>query len=175
MKHILICGARGVGKSTLIAKLIAKVDAPLYGYFTKRLDKADDDGLFPIYLYPAWVKDEERERGVENMIGRCSGKMHDVHAEVFDKFGAKYIRAAKPGGVIIMDELGFMERNAEEFKSAVFSALDGDIQVIAAVKDRYDVEFLNAVRAHEKAQVFNITEQNRDSLYGEILPLIAKI
>ena len=53
MKHILICGARGVGKSTLIAKLIAGIDAPLYGYFTKRLDKADDDGLFLFtYILP---------------------------------------------------------------------------------------------------------------------------
>ena len=35
-RHLLICGERGVGKST-----------------TKRLPVADENGFFPIYLYPA--------------------------------------------------------------------------------------------------------------------------
>ena len=100
--------------------------------------------------------------------------MHDVHTNVFDTLGANYIAAAKPGGYIIMDELGFMEKNAEAFKRAVFNALDGDIPVIAAVKARYDVDFLNRVRAHEKAQLYTITPENRDALYAELLGIITR-
>lgn len=174
MKHILICGEKGVGKSTLIRKLCMAANAPIYGYCTKMLSTADADGLFPIYIHPAWQAEAERAYGSANIIGRCDGRMHDVHTNVFDNLGANYIAAAKPGGYIIMDELGFMEKDAEKFKRAVFNALDGDIPVIAAVKARYDVDFLNRVRAHEKAQLYNITPENRDALYAELLGIITR-
>ena len=51
MKHILICGAKGVGKSTLIRRLCMDANAPIYGYCTKMLSTADADGLFPIYIF----------------------------------------------------------------------------------------------------------------------------
>lgn len=174
MKHILICGAKGVGKSTLIRRLCMDANAPIYGYCTKMLSTADADGLFPIYIHPAWQAEAERAYGSANLIGRCDGRMHDVHTNVFDNLGANYIAAAKPGGYIIMDELGFMEKDAEKFKRAVFNALDGNIPIIAAVKARYDVDFLNRIRAHEKAQLYTITPENRDALYAELLGIITR-
>ena len=174
MKHILICGEKGVGKSTLIRKLCMAANAPIYGYCTKRMAERDADGLFPIYIHPAWQAEAECSYGSTNLIGRCDSKMHDVHTNVFDTLGAGYIAAAKPGGYIIMDELGFMEKNAEAFKRAVFNSLDGDIPVIAAVKARYDVDFLNRIRAHEKAQLYTITPENRDALYAELLGVITR-
>ena len=174
MKHILICGAKGVGKSTLIRRLCMDANAPIYGYCTKMLSTADADGLFPIYIHPDRQAEAERTYGSANLIGRCDGRMHDVHTNVFDNLGANYIAAAKPGGYIIMDELGFMEKNAEAFKRAVFNALDGNIPIIAAVKARYDVDFLNRIRAHEKAQLYTITPENRDALYAELLGIITR-
>ena len=174
MKHILICGAKGVGKSTLIRRLYMDANAPIYGYCTKMLSTADAYGLFPIYIHPAWQAEAERAYGSANLIGRCDGRMYDVHTNVFDNLGANYIAAAKPGGYIIMDELGFMEKDAEKFKRAVFNALDGNIPIIAAVKARYDVDFLNRIRAHEKAQLYTITPENRDALYAELLGIITR-
>ena len=154
MKHILICGAKGVGKSTLIRRLCMDANAPIYGYCTKMLSTADADGLFPIYIHPARQTEAERTYGSANLIGRCDICIRDVYTNVFNTLGAEYITAAKPGGYIIMDELGFMEKDAEKFKRVVFNALDGNIPIIAAVKARYDVDFLNRIRAHEKAQLY---------------------
>ena len=56
----------------------------------------------------------------------------------------------------------------------MFNALDGNIPIIAAVKARYDVDFLNRIRAHEKAQLYTITPENRDALYAELLGIIAR-
>lgn len=52
-KHILICGERGVGKSTLIRRLLAESTLPIGGFVTRRLPQADGDGMFPIYLHAA--------------------------------------------------------------------------------------------------------------------------
>ena len=52
-RHLLICGERGVGKSTLIRRLLEKNTREVGGFVTKRLPVADENGFFPIYLYPA--------------------------------------------------------------------------------------------------------------------------
>ena len=91
---------------------------------------------------------------------------------VFDALGVRYLAAARPGGLIVMDELGFMEAEAEAFKQAVLHALDGDIPVLAAVKDRRDVPFLNAVSSEPKAALYTVTLENREALFAELLPIV---
>jgi nucleoside-triphosphatase THEP1 len=167
-RHILICGEVGAGKSTLIQKLLKETNRPLYGFMTKRLE-ADETGFHPIYIHPAGAG--ERTHGAENQIGTCDSKVHNINVETFDTLGVDYL-GAEPDGLIVMDELGFMEAGAARFVRKVFEALDGDIPVIAAVKARYDVSFLNDVRAHPNARLFNITKENRDALYRELLPLV---
>lgn len=167
-KHILICGEVNAGKSTLIAKLLEATNRPLYGFITKRL-KADEAGFHPIYIHPAGVA--ERTHADDNLIGTCDTRVHNVSTDTFNTLGVDYLKA-EPDGLIVMDELGFMEAGAEQFVKAVFSTLDGDVPVIAAVKARYDVEFLNRVRAHPNAKLFNITTENRNALYQELLPIV---
>lgn len=167
-KHILICGEVNAGKSTLISNLLKATNRPLYGFITKRLE-ADETGFHPIYIHPAAVS--ERSHADRNLIGTCDTKVHNVSIETFNTLGVDYLKA-EPDGLIVMDELGFMEAGAEQFVNAVFSALDGDVPVIAAVKARYDIEFLNRVRAHKNAKLFNITTENRETLYREILPIV---
>lgn len=168
-EHILLCGERGAGKSTLIQRLLGSNELPVYGFFTKRL-APDETGFHPIYIHPAGESSRVCEG--KNLIGTCDSKVHNVLLDVFDTLGARYIREAQPGGIIVMDELGFMEANAREFVKAVFEALDGDIPVIAAVKARYDVPFLNEVRAHPKARVYDVTAEGRDALYETLLPIV---
>lgn len=167
-KHILICGEVGAGKSTLIQKLLKQTNRPLYGFVTKRLD-ADETGFHPIYIHPAGAI--ERTHAEDNMIGTCDTKIHNINTETFNTLGVNYLKA-EPDGLIVMDELGFMEAEAEQFVKAVFAALDGDIPVIAAVKARFDVAFLNAIRAHKNANLFTITKENREALYQELLPIV---
>lgn len=168
-KHILLCGERGVGKSTLIQKLLNKNTRPVYGFYTKRLG-ADETGFHPIYIHQAGAR--ELTYADENRIGTGDSRIYNVSIEVFDTLGTQYIRDAQPGGIIVMDELGFMEAQAKTFVQAVFDALDGEIPVIAAVKSRYDVPFLNEVRAHPNAAVYNIDAGNRDALFDELLPMV---
>ena len=60
MDKILICGPRGVGKSTLIRRLTALYPGPVSGFVTKRETVADSEGLFPIYIHPAACPESRR-------------------------------------------------------------------------------------------------------------------
>ena len=92
---------------------------------------------------------------------------------MFDTLGAQLIESAPEGGIILMDELGFLENDARVFRSAVLCALDGDTPVLAAVKPK-DTPFLRAVRGHENAELVSIDEQNRDALLEKLLPHILR-
>jgi len=167
-KHILICGEVGSGKSTLISRLLAHSTRPVFGFITKKLD-ADENGFHPIYIHPAGSN--SRLYGEFNLLGTCDRKIHNVNLDVFNTLGVDYLKATQ-NGIIVMDELGFMEADAEAFTSAVFRALDGTIPVIATVKARFDVPFLNDVRAHKNAKLYTITKENRDELFEELLPVV---
>ncbi|MBS6396074.1 MAG: hypothetical protein KH452_02810 [Clostridiales bacterium] len=161
--HILICGPRGVGKSTLIEKLLNLTTLPVSGFVTRSTPR-DETGYHSIYIHPA--ADRVRLRTRENHIGDCTGRERTVNTEVFTDVGVPLLQAEE--GIIFMDELGFMETGSKPFCDAVLHALDGDIPVIAAVKERYDIPFLNQVRQHTKAARYVITKENRDALYEEL-------
>ena len=131
-RHLLICGERGVGKSTLIHRLLEHSTREVGGFVTKRLPVADENGFFPIYLYPASQSEGERRNETANLVGTCDSRSSIRHPEVFDGLGAQLIKSAPSGGIILMDELGFLENDARVFQSAVLCALDGDTPVLAA-------------------------------------------
>lgn len=135
MDKILICGPRGVGKSTLIRRLAALYPGPVSGFVTKRLTTADGEGMFPIYIHPAAQPEDRRQYGPENLAGRCDSRRSARYTPVFDEWGPRLL--AGPG-LLVMDELGFLERDASRFQAAVLAALRGPQPVLAAVKNRDD-------------------------------------
>ena len=166
MMHALIVGGRGVGKSTLISRVLETCGRPVYGFQTKKEDSlADELRGSPVYIYEAWRK---RRRTEENLVGYCKNHCFDTSAEVFDRFSPKLREPVQKGGVVLLDELGFMETRAEQFCAAILALLDGDVPVIAAVKNK-DTPFLEAVRTHPNAKCFYITAENRDVLYPRVL------
>ena len=167
-RHILICGERRAGKSTLIEKLIKELDKPVYGFFT-RMFEPNAQGFYPIYMYSP--TDTAREKTIINHVGDCNGHQRSINISVFDELGVELLK--KREGIVAMDELGFMETGSPEFCESVLRHLDGDEHVIATVKARYDVEFLDRVRSHPKAQVYEITPENRDAMYEELLPIVS--
>ena len=173
-RHILIVGERHVGKSTLIRRLLENTGRPVCGFMTKSLP-ADEAGFHPIYIHPAAQAVEDRVYTPENLIGTCDTRIHNINQSAFDTFGVEYLTGLSPEGIVVMDELGFMEVSSEAFTSKVMEVLDGDIPILAAVKTRTDIDFLNTVRAHPKAHVFTMTEENRDELFDTLLPILKSL
>ena len=151
MDKILICGPRGVGKSTLIRRLTALYPGPVSGFVTKRETVADGEGLFPIYIHPAACPEARRQYGPENPIGRCDSRRSVRCTPAFDDWGPRLLEGP---GLLLMDELGFLERDAHRFQEAV----------LAAVKNRNDL-FLQAVRGVPGVRVLYITRENREGLF----------
>ena len=71
------------------------------GFVTKRLPVADENGFFPIYLYPTSQSEGERHNEAANLVGTCDSRSSIRHLEVFDTLGAQLIESAPEGGIIL--------------------------------------------------------------------------
>ena len=183
--HTLIVGEQGVGKSTLIRRVLEQLDVSICGYLTRKEDSLADPQLgSPIYIYEVG-KAQEQTR--DNLVGHCKAQKPVVYPEAFDRFAIKLQKLAedknastvlesdrtKIPGLILLDEIGIMETRSEAFCQAILQLLDGDTPILAAVKYK-DRPFLEQVRQHPKARCFPITEDNRDDLFGEVLAYICE-
>lgn len=168
MTHALIVGAQGVGKSTLIQKVLRELALPVSGYETKKEDGLADPALgTPIYIYPAGT---EHVQAPERLLGYRACKNPVTFTEAFDRF-AERLNSETDAGIVVLDEIGFMESGAESFRAAILKKLDGDVPVIAAVKN-VDTPFLCQVREHPNCRCFHINEENRDALFPQVLAFL---
>ena len=162
MRHILIAGRSGVGKSTLIRALLNEIPLPAYGVITKK-EAAGPDGFCPVYIH---TYGSEKCFSQDNRIGLCREGKSVAFPEAFDRFSESM--QFQHDGVIVFDELGFLESGASRFTDAVLHTLDSAPFVIAAVRDK-KTPFLDAVRSHPRADVYRIDEKNRDSVREALL------
>lgn len=164
--HALIIGDRGVGKSTLIRRVLKELNRPVFGFETKKEEHPEDPLLgCPIYIYDAG---KPRRRTPENFIGYHRQTDAAAITAAFDRYAPNLTEPICTADLVELDELGFLEAKSETFCQAVLRLLDGNRPVIAAVKDR-DIPFLNAIRAHPSTRCFHITVENRDELFEEVL------
>lgn len=164
--HAFIVAAPGIGKSTLINRVLEELDRPVFGYITrKEKDEWDDILGNPIYIYPAA---RPQVRTAENLVGHCKDRKPTVYPEAFDRFAPYLWEPVPENALIVMDEIGFMEASSELFCGGIFRLLDGENPVIAAVKDK-DTDFLNKIRSHPGAKCFYLTTENREAMVSEML------
>ncbi len=164
-RHALIVGEQGVGKSTVIARVRRELSLPEAGIETVREEALAEARGKPVYIYRMGFP---RTRSLENLAAFVGPGGRKSFPETFDRFADCLREDAQNCGLIVLDELGFLESDAAEFTRAVLDLLDGDVPILAAVKPK-DTSFLTAVRRHPKAWAFHIDERNRDALPAQVL------
>lgn len=171
MVHTLIISPRGCGAGELAQDILAELGRPVYGFITKKEDSlAETENGSPIFI---------REPGSpwsytqDSLVGYCKNHRFRTIPGAFDRFAPRLMTPVTAGSVYLMDTLGFMESQEIAFCHAVLSLLDGDVPVIACMKDK-EFPFLNTVRDHPKCRCFHLTRENRDELFREILAHMRK-
>ena len=174
--HIVLEGKKGAGKSTLIRKLAEDMQCKTGGYLSRAVF-CQEKGCREIYLVPASclfdaMDPDTAARTKGKLCALTMNKVIEVYPEVFDTYGTELIRSAGEKQLIIMDEIGFLEEKAEQFKKTVLSALDGNVPVLAAIKTK-DISspFLETVRGHENVRLIEVDETNRDEVYEQVKTL----
>lgn len=155
-RHLFLTGAKQVGKSTVINRLLATQPCLLGGFRTVRTDSVYAP-RFSVHM----LRPNERPTA-ENLLFLCGEPSNDTAAH-FGTLGCAALSQNQEAQLLLMDELGPTEANAYAFQQAVFAALDGDTPILGVLQQA-DSPFLGQIAAHEAVTVVEVTLENRDQL-----------
>ena len=183
-----VTGEPGCGKSTFLAALMKKYAIRPSGFITKR--EAPPESA--VYMHQVVAGTARYRYTTGNKVGICPQQKPVGFAPIFDMYGVMCLKQAEESvlaslnsgcsgmgrtetapqqvsfPVILMDELGFMEAEAEHFFRTVCALFSNPrYYIIGAVKPR-GTRFLPVLEQMPEAAVFHLTLQNRDELYAQL-------
>lgn len=166
-KNIFLTGAPSSGKTTVIKKIIQRLEYPANGFYTE----------------------EEKESGrrigflLKTLDGRCGYLAHQnikspikirrygVSIENIETIAVPSIKP-KHNAIIILDEIGKMECFSEEFKKTAIEALDATHIVVGTITLGGD-DFIRGIKMRDDIEIMEVTIENRDQLSDIILERIS--
>jgi nucleoside-triphosphatase THEP1 len=162
MSNIFLTGERGIGKSTLAEKLIAKSGLKAAGLKTLFKEKRDE----PHACLYACRWDAKPVFDENHIIARFGSTYPEALTYRFNALCAEMINEAVENEkvqLIIIDELGFLERDALSFKSAVIRAVECPKPVIAVIRKGLP-GWTAEVSGKEPGDLYEVTVENRNDL-----------
>lgn len=161
--HYFLTGGVQVGKSTIIKRLISALKLDAGGFMTRWV--GTENGRVLVLLPYSVESDGYTEANVAAVL---ENGIMTPRIEVFDAAGPRILERSAGRGVIIMDELGFLESRSFAFQEAVLKTLDGDIPVLGVIQPR-DVPFLNRIRERPDVTLITVNAENRNDVFSKLL------
>ena len=159
-KRILVTGRPGVGKTTVIKRVVEVLGDRAGGFYTEETRHRGRRTGFLVHTL-----DGETEvlahvtHGGTSRVGR-----YGVDVDGFEKVGVVSLeRAIRTKEIIIIDEIGAMELYSRRFREAVERAFESDGTVIAVIHQKED-PFTRRLRQWPYVEVCTVTRENRDRM-----------
>lgn len=167
-KNILLTGRPRVGKSTIIQRIAERLRSAgckkIGGFYTSEISR---DGMRIGFAIQTLNGRAGRlaEVGLESR--HRLGK-YGIDMESFEAIALTALEdAIKMGGIVIIDEIGYMELKSRRFRELVVKALDSTAFVLATImRSRFD--FPDALKARSDVEVITVKVDNRDRLVDDI-------
>lgn len=161
--NLLITGRPGIGKTTVIERLVERL-APgtATGFFTRELREHGERGGFVIHTLGGRTATLARVGGAGPAVGR-----YRVRPEALDAVAVPALVPGPDVRLVVVDEIGKMECLSPRFCEAVRVALDGPVPVVGTIA-RGGSGFVAEVRRRPDVTIVEVTHENRDRLPAEI-------
>jgi len=169
IKNIFVTGAIHSGKSTILKKVIEHFpNLSISGFLTRPVYEGNKKKGFTL----------ESWDGSKNIFAHTeldAADQYDIYKfdhAVFEEFGVTILeKALIEGEIILMDEIGMMERQAAHFKQTIIDCLNAPQPVLGACQQRA-IWFLALLKNRTDTIVFSISKNNRDLIPGNIISLL---
>jgi len=161
----LITGKPGVGKTTLVQKIIERMGSVnMAGFCTAEIRGMGSRLGFELQ----GLNGERRilthvEIDSQNRVCRCG-----VDTNGFEEFLAALDLLNPDVELIVIDEIGKMELFSDRFQSFVRTALNSDKQVFASISLKGN-EFIREIKQRLDIHLLEVTHDNRNRLPEAIL------
>lgn len=162
-KHIILTGIPGVGKTTLIKRLI-EGKTGIRGFFTEEIrDRGKRVGFKIVTL--------SGKEGILAHVGISSPykvAKYGVDLAGFESLGVKELEEgiAQRSPLIVIDEIGKMELLSERFIRVLERVLEES--KLLATMGKIDHPLVRAIRMRKDVDIIEVTPQNRDGLVHQL-------
>lgn len=165
MKHLLIVGRPGVGKTTLMRRLIMSLRGrPIDGFLTEELREHEQRMGF--WLSP--LDGRQILLAHKRMEGGTRVGPYRVNVSVLNDVAVPIIhRAIQHAFVLFLDELGRMELCSDQLEQAVQEALDHGPSMVATA-GVLPLPFLQSVKRRKDVELIPLTPVNRSLVEEEL-------
>ncbi|MGB9597979.1 MAG: NTPase [Candidatus Poribacteria bacterium] len=172
VKNILITGNPGVGKTTLIHRLISKLNVPVGGFYTSEI--RDENGKRIGFKITSLDGNEGIMASVD-FISKNKVSRYGVDVETIDKIGVNAIEASiKNNKIIVIDEIGKMELFSKRFQDITIQAFDSSLIVIGTISAK-DNAFTKKIKERQDVKMVTLTRQNFNEIETYINRLLLKL
>ena len=163
--NIFLTGEINIGKSTIIEKFLLTYFGTVGGFKTIRC-KTDNDAFYGVYLLD--VNYEDAVLSKENRVGDCfPDKSLTSYGSIFDTFGVDFLSFETEPSLIVMDELGILEKNATKFQEKVHECLNSNASVLGIIKNKNN-SFLDSICKRDDVILLEVNEDNRNGVLEKV-------
>jgi nucleoside-triphosphatase len=163
--NLLITGRPGVGKTTLVERVIEQLRGSLrLAGFTTAEERDPSGQRTGFRILTVEGKQAELARvGLQSTVrvGR-----YGVNSQAFECLALPEL-ARRDVDLIVIDEIGKMECASERFRHAVQDVLEAPVSVLATLGNAR-LPFFLALRARPDLEVITLTEHNRNAMVAEL-------
>ncbi len=164
-RNLLLTGAPGVGKTTLIRRALDNLppDAAS-GFFTRELREQGRRIGFAIKT----LTGESAVLAHVAIHSRYRVGHYGVDLAAFERLALPVIDPdSVRAPLLVVDEIGKMECFSDGFRRLIIAALESDRAVLATIALRGD-QFVESLKKRSDVSVLQVTQQNRDQLIQQV-------
>lgn len=165
IKNIFITGEKGSGKSTLLNRLIEEMNLEVSGFRTLPYEiESQRKGFYLKGLIEISIYMNNRPISIQDSSVSCTPII-----ETFETLGVEVLRRSlnDTRSIIIMDELGRLEKQAEKFNKEVHKVLDSN-KIVLGVLQQTQVPLIESIKRREDTLIFTLTLHDAHSVYMKI-------
>ena len=166
-RNILITGPPGCGKSTLIEKIVNRIERPVTGFFTREIKEKGRRVGFSINT----LDGREGILAHQNLKSQFRVGKYGVNLKDIDSIAVPAMIAERKEEVVVIDEIGKMECFSVLFKRTLVRVLSLPNWIIGSIAQKGDL-FIQRIKERDDVKVIRITAQNQGILVDHILESI---
>lgn len=167
-KHILLTGKPGIGKTSVIKKIVPRLGDDAGGFFTEEIRAMDRRTGFRVVTLD----------GADGVLAHvdCNSNYkvgkYRVDLDSFEKVAIPALeRAMEHKSIIVIDEIGKMELFSIKFRELVTKILDSEKSLLCVIKENGDV-FTEGIKKRNDVAVLTVNYENRDMLPEKVFEML---
>lgn len=166
---LLLTGAPGIGKSTVIAKVIEALGDQTGGFYTREVREQGRRTGFELVTLGgqrARLATTHRRHGFARPVpfGR-----YMVSLDGIERLAVPAMRlAAHEGLIVVVDEIGPMELLSDRFTEVVLELLAGEVPLLGTIVARHH-PVADRIKALDGITLLQLTLENRDRMPSELV------